>query len=331
MMMLINTIAELKEHIPASVTLSFADIQPKLKLVEREIILRIFSQAVYDRITIGAEPTTQDIALKVLLSEAVAHLALLEYLAFGQVQINSAGIQIASSDSMKTAFEWQIDQIKTECARQGWSAIESGLELCESLPDGALKTVWIASPTFLASQSQLLPTLRHFETFVNLGHSRMLFNKLLPTITDLQEEVIQPALGDALWLKVLDAANESDTAKKTALLKARKLAAKALAFSTIGVGFLDTILILSDNGPLIINGMQSRQPKAVQSAPTDLVTAIAHNAEQRGKGALRELIEYCQGSVDVLTEFESSPNFISVADQSTHIPRNDPNWGITFF
>lgn len=331
MMMLINTIAELKEFIPASVTLSFADIRPKLKLVEREIILRIFSKAVYDRITTGAEPTAEDIALKALFSEAVAHLALLEYLAFGQVQINSAGIQIASNDSMKTAFEWQIDQIKTECSRQGWSAIESALELCEALPDGALKSAWIASPTYTASQSQLLSTLRIFETFVNLGHSRILFNKLTPTITDLQDEVIQPALGDALWAKLLAAEAEANAEKKAALLKVRKLASKALAFLTVGTSFLDTILILSDNGPLVIDGLQSSQPKAVKSAPTELVQAIAANAEQRGKGALRELIEFCQATVAVLPEYESSPNFISEADQTTHIPRNDPNWGLAFF
>lgn len=329
--MLINSTTELKEYIPASVTLSFADIRPKIRLVEREIIQRIFSIAIYSRLTTIGAPTAEDTALKDLLSEAVAHLALLEYLPFGQVQISSAGVQIASNDTMKTAFEWQIDQVKTECTRQGWAAIESALEYCENLPDGALKTLWIATATATTNSSRLLPTLRKFETFAHLGHSRVLFNKLLPVLIDQQEEVIQPALGDALWAKALDYTSEQDATKKTALIQVHKLAAKALALLTIGVGFEDTMLVLSDNGPLIIDGMQSRQPKAVKTAPEQTVTLIASHALERGQGALRELIQYCQSQAAVLSEFEESPNFISDADQTDHIPRNDPDWGIAFF
>jgi len=328
--MLINTTADLKNYIPASVTLNFQDIRPKLRLVEREIIKRIFSKAIYLRLEALGAPTGQDAELKDLLSEAVAHLALLEYLPFGQVQIDSAGVRIATNENMKTAFEWQIDNLKTECSKQGWNAIEAALELCESLEDGELKTVWIASITYTTSKAQLLPTLRKFEHFANLGHSRVLFTKLIPTLTDIQDEVILPAIGQSLFDKILSFDTESDAPKKTLLKQAYKLASKALAFGTIGRAFLDTMLILSDNGPLIIDGLQSRQPKSVKTAPTELVLLIAQNATNRASGALAELVEYCQLHADVLTEYKESSNFISEADQTNHIPRNDPKWGIAF-
>lgn len=329
--MLINNTTELKEYIPASVTLDFADIRPKVRLVEREIIQRIFSQAVYDRLTTIGAATTEDTALKALLAEAVAHLALLDYLAFGQVQINSSGVQIASNDTMKTAFEWQIDEIKTQCSRQGWSAIESALEYCESLPDGDLRTLWRQTNTYTTNQSRLLPTLRRFESFVNLGHSRVLFNKLAPIIQDRQEEVIEPAVGSALFAKILAYESEQNADKKAALKQAHKLASRALAYFAAGMGFQDSMLILSDNGPLVINGMQSRLSKAKLTPPTELVQLIADSYQSRAGGALRELIEYCQANAAVLTEYEQSPNFISNADQTEHIPRNDPDWGIAFF
>ena len=329
--MLINNTDELKEYIPASVTLEFADIRPKVRLVEREIIQRIFSKAVYTRLTTIEAPTDQDTALKELLAESVAHLALLDYLAFGQVQINSAGVQIASNETMKTAFEWQIDELKTQCSRQGWSAIESALEYCETLPDGDLKTLWEQTESYTTNQSRLLPTLRKFETFVNLGHSRVLFNKLLPIIHEKQEEVILPAVGKALFDKLVNPEAEQDETKKAALTQAHRLASRALAYLTVGEGFQDSMLILSDNGPLVINGMQSRLAKAKQTAPTELVQAIAASHQKRGAGALRELIEYCQSQSAVLTEYQDSTNFISNADQTEHIPRNDPDWGIAFF
>lgn len=329
--MLINNIATLRNFIPASVTLDFGDIRPKLKLVEREIIKRIFSTAIYDRLDALDAPTGPDADLKDLLSEAVAHLALLEYLPFGQVQIDSGGVRIATNENMKTAFEWQIDAIKTECSKQGWNAIESALEFCESLPVGELKSLWILTPTYLASKSQLLPSMRRFEQFMNIGHSRVLFNKLAPIIADLQGEVIAPALGKGLFEKILAYSTETEAGKKDVLAQAHKLAAKALAFLAAGIGFQDSILILSDNGPLVIDGIQSRNSKSVKTAPTDAVRLIADAATARGKGALTELLEFCQANSSILTEYQVSPNYITVTDQTNHIPRNDPDWGIAFF
>ena len=329
--MLISNITELRDHIPASVTLNFADIRPKIRQVEREIIIRIFSQAIYDRLTTLETPTAEDTALKQLLAEAVALLALLEYIPIGQLQFDSSGIRIASNENMKTAFEWQIDELKSTCSRQGWSAIESALSYCESLPAGALKTLWIATDTYTSSQENLITNLRQFETFAHLQGSRVMFNKLIPTIADQQEEVVVPAIGQALFEAILAKESESDEPKKEALTKAHKLASKALAYLTLGVGFQDSMLILSDNGPLVIEAMQSRLAKAVKTAPESLISAIATTYRSRGAAAMKELIDYCQSNSSVLTEYQESPNFISDADQTDHIPRNDPNWGIAFF
>lgn len=329
--MLISNITELREYIPASVTLNFADIRPKIRQVEREIIIRIFSQAVYNRLTTLETPTAEDTALKQLLAEAVALLALLEYIPIGQLQFDSSGIRIASNENMKTAFEWQIDELKSTCSRQGWSAIESALAYCESLPDGALRTAWIATDTYTSSQENLITNLRQFETFTHLQGSRVMFNKLIPTLADQQEEVVVPAIGQALFQAILAKESESDQTKKEALTKAHKLASKALAYLTLGVGFQDSMLILSDNGPLVIEAMQSRLAKAVKTAPESLISAIATTYRSRGAAAMKELIDYCQSVSDVLTEYQSSPNFIADADQTDHIPRNDPNWGIAFF
>lgn len=330
-MPLINNTPELKGYIPASITLNFEDIRPQIRQVEREIIIRIFSQAVYTRLTTVGSPSAEDTALKALLAEATALLALIEYIPIGQLHFNSQGIQIASNETMKTAFEWQIDQLKDTCSRQGWTAIEAALAYCEELPNGELKNLWIETDTYTSAQGKLLPTLKSFEVFAHLQGSRVMFNKLIPVIADQQDEVILPALGTALMAKVLSFSTEENSEKKAALTKAHKLASKALVYFTLGVGFQDTMLVLSDNGPLVIEAMQSRLSKSVKTAPSELISAISTTYKNRAAGALRELIEYCQSVSDVLTEYQSSPNFISDADQIDHIPRNDPDWGIAFF
>lgn len=329
--MLINNITELRDYIPASVTLNFGDIKPKIRQVEREVIIRIFGQPIYDRLTTVHPLTASDTSLKNLLAEAVSHLALLEYIPIGQVQFDSAGIRIASTEQMKTAFEWQIDELKTTCSRQGWAAIESALGICEQLPAGTLQDLWTATETYTLSTQNLISNLRQFEQFAHLQGSRVMFNKLIPTIADQQDEVIIPAIGQSLFNSMMQVDTEEDPNRIAFLYKAKKLASKALAYLTLGVGFQDTLLILSDNGPLVIEAMQSRLAKAVKSAPTELISAIATTYRSRGAAALKELIDYCQSVSDVLVEYQESPNFISVAGQTDHIARNDPNWGIAFF
>jgi hypothetical protein len=328
--MLINSTAELKEFLPASVALDFRDIRPKIRLVERETIIRVFSKAIYDSVQSGGLNGDRKL-LQELLSEATAHLALLHYLSFGQVQISSAGVQIASNENLKTAFEWQIDELKTECSKQGWAAIESALELLEKTSDESLSAMWKESDSYLESKDNLVSNLRQFEKFVNINHSRVLFNKLVPVIADQQNEVIMPCIGDSLASKILNRSTEEEETRKKVLEKAYTLAAKALTFHAMARGFLDTLLVLSDNGPMVLDGMQSRMPKAIKSAPTELVQIIAENYKTRAAGALRELVEFCQSNVNVIPEFKESSNYISEEDQLDHIPRNDPDWGIAFF
>lgn len=329
-MPLINNTEEFKEFIPASVTLDFNDIKPKIRLVEREIIKKIFSPAIYTRVTAGSGLTDQDTELKLLLSEAVAHLALMHYAPFGQLQISSAGIQIVSTTEIKQAFEWQIKGLVKECSLQGWSAVESALEYLESLTSGELFDVWKNTPFYELSKKTLISTLRQFEKYSSLGHSRVLFNKLLPILTDQEQDVIKPALGSSLWAAITSPPVGTTEEKLTLLKKVKDHAAKALVFLTLGRGFQDTLMILSDNGPMIIEAMQSRNTDAVKAAPKEIVEAMALRYQANGEATLRQLIEFCQDNSAVLTEYQSSPNFISDADQTDHIPRNDPDWGIAF-
>lgn len=309
--------------------LDFNDIKPKIRLVERETVKRIFSLAIYTRLTTAAGDTADDTEVKSLLSEAVAHLALLHYAAFGQLQISSAGIQIASNAEMKQAFEWQIDKLRKECSLQGWSAVESALEYLEGLTTGALFDAWALAPFHTTAKTNLISTLRQFEKYTSLHHSRVFFNKLSPVITDQQEQVILPALGQPLW-DIMMTPGASTEEKKTLLTQLKHLTSKALVFHTMASGFQDTLLILSDNGPLILDGLQSRNSDSKASAPAEVVEAMALRFGAKASAALTELLAFCQENVAVLTEYESSPNFISDADQTDHIPRNPPDAAMIF-
>lgn len=329
--MLINSLAELKEYLPASVLLAWADIEPKVRMVERDIIRKQFSKAIYDHVqALDAGEQAQE--LRELLSEATAHLALLHYIGFGQVHITSSGIQIESNQNLKTAFEWQITDLRRECSLQGWNAIESALEIMETLTEGDLLDLWKLTPAYLASRSALIPSLREFQKYVHLGDSRVLFNKLLPTLTEQQESRFQLALGPAMWLRLGDYDNpDVDASIRIRIAHVRKMCARALAYATIGEGFVNTMLVLTDNGPMVIDGMQSRLTEAKKTAPEEFVAAIAAQYAAKASGAITAIFAYLQQNVAHFPEYKDSDNYIDDDTIDDHLFRNDPDWGIVFF
>jgi len=329
--MLINNITEFKQHLPVSLQLDFGDILPKIKMVERDIIQNQFGSAIYALITDNTYTVgTPGYKLFELLSEATAHLSLLEYISFGQVILDSSGIHITSTENVKTAFQWQVGDLKESCSISGWSAIESALALMDDLEDGNLKTLWQDTDTYKAAQTSLISTLKHFQQFVNLGNSRVLFHKLLPTLDYFQDEVVAESIGPDFWAKMFTIGAEEDATQKTRLKKAHKLASRALAFGTIGEGFTDTMLVLSDNGPLILDKIQSGS-SVKATASQDTVQLIAKTYAVKAHGALRELLEYCQTNATHFPEYKLSTNYISDETQDDHIPRNDPDSGLAFF
>ena len=95
---------------------------------------------------------------------------------------------------------------------------------------------------------------------------------------------------------------------------------------------MDTLLVLSDNGPLVIDGIQSRLSKSKTTAPEELVQGIAKTYAQRAAGAMTDLLAFCQQHADILTEYLTSANYIPEdEDRTDHIPRNDPDAGVAFF
>jgi hypothetical protein len=320
--MLINSNQGLKNYIPASVTLDYEDIRPKIQLVEREILNRIFSKSLILAVSSHAASDTM-IELREILEEAEAHLALLEYIPFGQLQFDSAGIRMAVNENFKSAYEWQIHDLKEICSRQGWGAVESALLFLESTDDEELLALWQATDTFQKSQEALLGSLADFQKFVNINNSRVLFNKFIPIINDVQEDIIEPAIGTELFTKCI-------SSSEGLYPRIKKMACRALAYHTASIGFMDSLLILSDNGPLVIDGLKLKSDK--KTAPAQLVAIIAENYKSRAEASLRDLVEFCQANVDLLPEFKSSLNFIEdVSTDNTHIPRNDESWGGVFF
>jgi len=327
-MSLIQNIETLKEFWPASVALDFKDIEPQIRIVQRNVIAKTFGPEIVSMAM--AMENQQTTEVKKLMQEALAFLALAKYLPFGMTQISSAGIQIASNQNMKTAFEWQTTTLREEAVTTGWQAIESVCDFLDLTTNEGLKNAWMATDFKQKSLGLLVPSIKVFQQYVNISDSHIMFFKLLPFLLDSQDEVVRPCLTDALFDKMMNPpAGDAMLIKK--LSELRKKAEKCVCFFAMSNGYQDISLLIKDNGIFAIEDIQARLTNTKKTISLEQSTVISESYKVRANGMLQEIIEFCNANSNVLTDFRISPNFITETDSEHIIYRNPPDAGIVFF
>lgn len=129
---------EIQEYVDVNASFDFELLKPKLKQVDREVLKLYFGydfiadlQTKYDATTNGNISTLTAIDKKAieLMRTISAPIAMAHWVTGGQLQIDSAGIFIATNENRKTAFEWQINTLIKSYLHNGYQAIEEAIFL----------------------------------------------------------------------------------------------------------------------------------------------------------------------------------------------------------
>ena len=133
-------------------------------------------------------------ALVYCLQGALANLALVEYLPLAQVQISQMGISLQSDGTRKTAFEWQIRELRASFARKGYYYLERALAALDAGQEPTF-VAWRSSAAGGAARQYLLSSAQEFSDWSNIGNSRLVFNALLPSLRKVEVFDVAPVLG----------------------------------------------------------------------------------------------------------------------------------------
>lgn len=131
------------------------------------------------------------------LQGALGNLALVEYLPLAQVQISQMGINLNG----KTAFEWQIRELRASFVRKGYNYLERALAYLDSPAEAQEPSfvAWRSSGAGGAARQYLLSSAGDFSEWCNIGASRLVFNALLPSLRKVEAFDVAPVLGDAFY------------------------------------------------------------------------------------------------------------------------------------
>lgn len=201
----IRTIEQFADQVGVNVDTDLANVQRSLRVAEggrlRELLGPLYGslQALTDEeVATLLEPGSTDVRAELLqlVQCAAANLAMVHYLPFVQVQIDDAGISLRVA---KTAFQWQVNDLKGAFSATGYSALEDVLRYLEAHRDAAELAAWKTSPAATRARRHFLATATDFSQYYDIADSRLTYLALLATLRKVEMFHLEPLLGTSYY------------------------------------------------------------------------------------------------------------------------------------
>ena len=322
-MNLIRTIEQFRDYVGVNANFDLANLQPAIRLVERQRVRPLLGPALYNELAalssadlqaaLDDEASAQGGLLR-LLQEAVASLALVEYLPLGQVQVSDLGIELRVN---KTAFQWQVNELRVAFRRTGYDALEEVLgyldEHASDFPG------WATSAAASEARRQLLATALDFTRYYDIGGSRLTYLALLPTLRRVERFRIGGVLG-ALYLLELRTELLAGAVSADNQLVLEEYVRPALASLTVAAAVPEVGMSLRDgNLELDVYRFDNANEKEADASIDQLLARKVAQAEADGQAYLTQLRQYLNANASV-TRYATYFNSSSYTDPTAPRP-----------
>ncbi len=200
---LLNSTADFRQHVRLNASTEDADyflsLQPDMLLAEDDYLRPLLGAAFYDGVaeTAAAPGDAVHERLRYLLGSALANLTMVGFLDVAQVQISGSGVQIISTEREKTAFQWQINDLKASFSRKGFGALEKVLTHLEAHANDF--ATWEGSAAAARARAHFLNTAAQFAEHYPITNGRLTFLSLLPLIRKTEAFALEPVLGEDFY------------------------------------------------------------------------------------------------------------------------------------
>lgn len=320
-MALITTIDDFKQHVALNESTDddyFALLQPDLLLAEHDYLRPALGTDFFDELLLDA--TDEADRLRALLAYSLANLTMVSFLDVAQVQISGSGVQIISTDRVKTAFQWQIDRLKANLGRKGANGLEKALAYLEQ--HATAFPTWAASETAQRGREQFISSATAFSDYYNISNARLTFQALASLLRKTESFRLLPALGEDFYEELKQQLRAGALTPENERLL-REYLRPALAHLTMAQAIGE--LGFSLNGQALeLNVYRPDDSNAKESDP-GLTTLL----EQKTAQALHDGERYLRRLVTHLNATASETRYATYFASPTYAPPVVPNYHTT--
>jgi hypothetical protein len=287
-MALLNNIDEFKQHVGLNNSAEgdyFKQLQPDLLLAEDEHLRGTLGSFYDDFLAqLSGELSEEAERLRYLLQSSLANLTMLSYLDMAQVQISGSGVQIISNEREKTAFPWQIANLKTGYARKGFNGLDKVLAYLDQYPEQF--PAWRSSPTAQAARGYFLTSAADFSAYYNISNARLSFLALASLLHKTETFALEPVIGTPFFDELKQQLRDDELRPANGLLLEKYLR-PALAHLTMALAIGE--LGVSLNGAALELNIYRFDDSNNKEADADLTRLLQLKADQALKDGDRYL------------------------------------------
>lgn len=231
-----KTTDNVNKIIPVSAALSFEKIESALISAD-EIYLKPLlgsklvakAEAIYE----SDEPTDTELVFLSLMKTAELNLAMFYDFQELNIRITDQGFQRQNTENFTSAYKYQEDALRKSFQNKGFNALDRILDFLET----NIETfpAYTASPAYVNVKTRFVRSPKEVNDVFFINSSRLVFLRLWPIFTELEETLIPHILGSALYSDTKDAFESgessigSTTVEELRLRCVRLIVSKAIA------------------------------------------------------------------------------------------------------
>lgn len=299
-MPLLKTLDELKGYVAVAMQQLAPAIALELAEAETQVLAPVLGapllawlQAQYDAASFDRAGASLAAQLLRAAQAPLARLAIVNGVVTHQLSLDNTGVHIMSTETSKTAFQWQTNQYQALLQRRGLANLDALVQWLEDHADDSDELrAWAASAAGQRHREELFTRTADFQKYENISSSRAVFEALGPMRRRLERFELGPVLGEDFLQELRDQVRTRDlTSENENLLRAYVY--PALASLTIGHAVPELGLALNGDGiDLQIARIDDSNSKEADAGLDQLLQRKATQALLDGARYLRQLTSY---------------------------------------
>ncbi len=302
--MLFKTTIEIQKYAELNTQVNFVSLQSSIRSAEKDILIPVIGfsfyldlDTKYNNSTLNAAET----ALIDVIHAALAPHTLYLYIPKSEVNITDGGLRRQETDISKTAYQYQVTNLRKAYLDESEAAVEYLLTFLEEKK--ADYPAWTSTNEFKKYRSLFIKTGSEFNEYYRTASPYRNFFAMRSVMEDVEQQVIRKVLGEAQFLamKAKDQLNDplwSDY-EKVLLYRLKK----CIANFTIAAGLSQLAIRIDEYGITVTSAFTSTSNDQVSkrgAAPDNQLGQLIRDARDAGQSWLNDAVDYLRKNASLL-------------------------------
>ena len=302
--MLFKATTEIQQYLELDSNVNFASLKSSIRAAEKDILIPVIGLSFYldldSKYTAGTLSVKEKALIDVIQAALAAH-AIYLYVPKSEVNITDGGVRRNETDTSKTAFQYQVTNLRAALLGESEKAVEYLITFLELKK--ADYPVWTSTAEFKRYRSLFIKTGSELNEFYGTASPGRNYMAMRSVMEDIEQQVIKKMLGDNQFkvLKAKDQLNDPVWSDYENMLMYRLK--KCIANLTIAAAIGKLAVRIDDYGITVTSAFISTSNDQVSkrgAAADNQISQLAREAKAAGETWLNDAVDYLRKNAGLI-------------------------------